>query len=1165
MTEGRPVPRASRATKAGPAVEAIAAGSEVRGGVDLRTRISEALAAGRFDPDELERAVTDLLTRVYPGLSPVPGGTDFGRDADIMDGLEPPIRLLITRQMDVRANVRSGLRSMADKGVPVERVIVATSQELSETRREGLRKLLADEFGATLNATFDRRWLAAALYEDPAWRQRLVGIGGEIEGLVSRPVQLDRSPGGALPFIGREAAAAIAETTGDLVLIGSPGTGKSRVAAEQPGWWFVVDASQERVADAIRRIRPAGVVVDDATTRLAVVAYLVELRRQEVLDFTIVLIGWPEEREALIDALPGASPVEVGLLEPDAIDAIIQGLGVTGVEARSIVLDQAAGRPGWAVALAALVAADPDAVLTGRGLMAQVRPYVRRVGPAEEETLGVLANIAALEPLRDEELEAVAAILGVAEPRVRSILRKSMASGLIDQVGQGYAVRPIALGTALLASWFFTAPPMGSFDRLIEALPNRKLDLLKTSLRAAGAAPQALRIAERALDEGWFPATWLGQYARTDPAAAARAVQEVAAETVPPTTRAEVLKVAAAMGVDSAIDRLLELAIGDDRAQHSHTDHPVRVLGEIATAIHPDFGTAFGARRAILERAAAWADGKDTPETWAVLGAVAERLLDPVVHGVYRDPVEPNRIVLPTGVEPASRLLRIRDEVWPLVCDRLHRMPPRAVVPLVASLEDWGAVAAGFGGTAGDVPEDRRAAARIVAADIAADLIRAAEGSRGLTWRIARLDERYALGLGVTADPEFDLLMWPGYDHQPDESVPSRRERLADLGVRWAAEDPATVLAVIADLRAEAALARDASLPALFHVLSALAEAAENPLGWADAATASPVWPQAQPILRRAVQIDPMLSLPVLNRGLTGDARWSVLAVALGSPEPRVREVALVALERMDSRQVNYLVASGQVAEPVLEALLQHPVAQVRAAAAMACDMGRGQGPAVTPELEAAWRAAFIETADVASDVDLDYEITEVLDHLLAVDPALAVDWMLRRVDVGDDELVPYHWEPRLRELPRYERDRLMRSVTPLARDHVLGLLMGVDADWVLELLERGVADDDDALSALAGARHEGFDERTDVFEAIGSVLLARGLSADAIVHTSEFGTEWGGEAARAERRLRYFEGLSRRDEPMLAELGRAGVARYGPAHRQALAAEDHARITRQD
>jgi hypothetical protein len=114
-------------------------------------------------------------------------------------------------------------------------------------------------------------------------------------------------------------------------------------------------------------------------------------------------------------------------------------------------------------------------------------------------------------------------------------------------------------------------------------------------------------------------------------------------------------------------------------------------------------------------------------------------------------------------------------------------------------------------------------------------------------------------------------------------------------------------------------------------------------------------------------------------------------------------------------------------------------------------------------------------------------------------------------------------------------------------------------------LLERGVVDDDDALSALAGARHEGFDERTDVFEAIGSVLLARGLSADAIVHTSEFGTEWGGEAARAQRRLPYFEGLSRSDEPMLAELGRAGVARYGPAHRQALAAEDHARITRQD
>lgn len=34
---------------------------------------------------------------------------------------------------------------------------------------------------------------------------------------------------------------------------------------------------------------------------------------------------------------------------------------------RSVILDQAAGRPGWAVALAILVAGDPDAVLAGKG------------------------------------------------------------------------------------------------------------------------------------------------------------------------------------------------------------------------------------------------------------------------------------------------------------------------------------------------------------------------------------------------------------------------------------------------------------------------------------------------------------------------------------------------------------------------------------------------------------------------------------------------------------------------------------------------------------------------------------------------------------------------------------------------------------------------------
>src|SRR5438045_9799930 len=46
-------------------------------------RIDRALATKRLDADLFERCATDFLVEVYPGLSPIPGGTAWGRDADI--------------------------------------------------------------------------------------------------------------------------------------------------------------------------------------------------------------------------------------------------------------------------------------------------------------------------------------------------------------------------------------------------------------------------------------------------------------------------------------------------------------------------------------------------------------------------------------------------------------------------------------------------------------------------------------------------------------------------------------------------------------------------------------------------------------------------------------------------------------------------------------------------------------------------------------------------------------------------------------------------------------------------------------------------------------------------------------------------------------------------
>lgn len=79
-------------------------------------RIGHALATKRLSAEVFERCAQDLLSGLYDGLSPIPGGSDWGRDADITGtGGDLPVRLLITssRSLDgVRGNMLAGIRSM---------------------------------------------------------------------------------------------------------------------------------------------------------------------------------------------------------------------------------------------------------------------------------------------------------------------------------------------------------------------------------------------------------------------------------------------------------------------------------------------------------------------------------------------------------------------------------------------------------------------------------------------------------------------------------------------------------------------------------------------------------------------------------------------------------------------------------------------------------------------------------------------------------------------------------------------------------------------------------------------------------------------------------------------------------------------------------------------
>jgi hypothetical protein len=84
--------------------------------MDLVGRVLRALEERSVHPGEFGRCACALLQVVYPGLSAVEDGHDFGRDADIyfpLSDSDPDSRgRLLATTGDPVANLRRGLRRM---------------------------------------------------------------------------------------------------------------------------------------------------------------------------------------------------------------------------------------------------------------------------------------------------------------------------------------------------------------------------------------------------------------------------------------------------------------------------------------------------------------------------------------------------------------------------------------------------------------------------------------------------------------------------------------------------------------------------------------------------------------------------------------------------------------------------------------------------------------------------------------------------------------------------------------------------------------------------------------------------------------------------------------------------------------------------------------------
>jgi predicted DNA binding CopG/RHH family protein len=848
--------------------------STAAGGVlpGVPARIAQALQEKELDHKVFERCADTLLLPIYPGLTPIPGGTDFGRDADIPAGAEI-IRLLATTAKNVEENLRGGLLRLEQTGLSHRQVIIATSQVVSATRRRKL-DVIAAEQGAVLVNVHERSWLAGQLYWHPDWRKDLLGISGEMSALVERPLDLFGSDADRLKLVGRDAEQReLTEALGhDLVVTGVPGVGKTRILAELPGAVFVQQATPERLADDLRHDRPEVVVVDDASDRVEEIRLLQRVRQEAALEFSIVVVVWPDQVDAARRDLRSVERVvTIGLLEMGDMVEVLDELGVTSYLLKREILEQAGGRPGWAIALAEMaLAGNVDSVLSGSALEEESVRYLSGLGETFEAQ-GVLAHMAALSGVADDDLDGLATSTGMDRAKVGSMLGTAARRGLVTPRYGRWTVGPDALRRGLVAKWFFASPTKASWDTLVQGWPERKQDLLAIAVdvAAAGSAPARRRVDQEfktllTSADGWAVVRpLLDDYALIDEAAADIAVTHLLKHLKPavsgepgyPPDLQEVLHLAAARYLSpNAIRGLLNLAEGDERPLNSTPDHPLRQLQELATRIMPDIGVRFDDRIAVASTAHEWIDDKPNPSRWRVWSRLLADVVSPDLGGNWPELGNARTVTVSGGVLSCQLMQEVVERIWPPVLSRLDTSPDEAVALVLDTLLEWARVAAGHPGPFGATVTDEMATcAREAGEKMLTGLVPRCQRSAGLSLRFNHVAGALGTALALLVDPELALLAEPLTREWRD--VQERKGgAIKDLVRTWAAEEPGTVIHRLSEHKRALSLAPNPAFDWMGMALYELAEIVDDPASWAEAVANAGFYPEGFHLMRAAAR-----------------------------------------------------------------------------------------------------------------------------------------------------------------------------------------------------------------------------------------------------------------------------------------------------------------------
>lgn len=1148
--------------------------------MNLNERITGKLDAG-IDADLFERCAVALIANHYENVVGIEGGSDGGRDGDIIapitDDPDSRGRILVTTG-DPLSNLKSSHRTWkkfwdAGEVFRVDQLVMITSRSLSDTKRRNIETYCRTN-ELPVPRLYARQWLVDSLRRDPDLRIELTGVQGRLEALTTKAPAPSSS---FTELFGREEEldhlrAAVALTT-DVSLVGVPGVGKSRLLAELEGDVHFIDRlARDHLADDLFAIEPTTVVLDDAHLDHELLEQLVSIRSKERFSFSIVAATWPGTEAPVEALLSNPTRVEVERLARAALDQMIQALGVHGIRARSLVLEQSDGRPGWAAILSRLVVNGAgDDLATGQSLLDQVAGLAAAI--AGNAVLNdALACIAALGAASLEDIEIIASHAGVPYADLVAWLEVTAQGGLVERTNDRWSVLA-PLRSLIVASTFFGVRKQRSWASFAAKFPHdQRLD--RTILNLANDVPDT---GVRALADSWFDdistkeidentLALVNVYSGIDETSAdrgailARAVLGSPREpqilygglTYDPygTAAEKILHTAFRRSCSREATRgLLDLAISDERPRHQHPDHPMRVIQNMAHYLDPDLGPVDTLRDLILKYTLEWFDEDPSAARWQVLAEVTHYVFDPRVEGNWSDPSSYLSLTMSQGVMTAEAMGALLT-LWNMVDSRVRgdvasSITHRAVAQICEIFDSWSALAVGIINHGGEASTAHRVAGAKGAELVLSTLTVLAKRFTAVPLRVNKRlalvsmwnggptslaelrvdDDRLARFVGVR-EPGDDIEAWRA----------DRRDQWTSLARDLNGLTAAEGVTEYRRLVAEASVLDGNHEGASFACT--LAEHVTNPGAWLEAAIRAIARPLVAPLMTAARADGADVDDLVMSAIEVPELRPEILR-AITHEDGDLDNLAQTIIDGLTDEDVP-LIGDLWIHEsvtPILRELLMHSRVSVRALAAVTFGEGaRGHGPALPEELKPAWRAALVGAAPDQLPQHSRWRLGEILKHAVTTDPELCAGWFIANAEASGFSMrarrMVESLPVALRNLPQDQKRRIITTLhaETLIHSGYAGDVLGPDTKLANDLLAEGVVDGEVLLRSMSGYRDH-------TVGALAPALLAAQVAPQRIVAAALISSSWTGDESNAILGdLEFFAKLGER-QPELKEV----------------------------